>query len=199
MLRPSTALILALPLLLAACDETDVVAVRVKVRDDLSGTVRTSGLSLPGADGPVQKASDGATWGSRVDIECATGTFVDLSKLKIADITFGGGEGGQGIGFVRVVLPRGPDARWPKTFVPLTPDERKSVSGAVDPTGKSEAVGATLKIEIELPSAIVGNGVVGKTRGTKATAEGSIATLIVPLETMTTPGDAITWHLTWQK
>jgi len=199
MFRPSTALILALPLLLAACDETDVVAVRVKVREDLSGTVRTSGLLLPGSDGPVQKASDGATWGSRVEIECATGTFVDLSKLKLADISFGAGDGGQGIGFARVVLPRGPDARWPKTFVPLTEDERKSVSTAIDPSGKSESVGATLKIEIELPSAVVGNGVVGKTRGTKVTAEGTLATLIVPLESMTTPGDAITWHLTWQK
>jgi hypothetical protein len=81
----------------------------------------------------------------------------------------------------------------------LTEDERKSVSGALDPTGKSEAVGATLKIEIELPSAVVGNGVVGKTRGTKSTSEGALATLIVPIETMLTPGDPITWHLTWQK
>jgi hypothetical protein len=199
MVRPSTALLIALPLFLAACDETDAVAVRVKLRDDLSGTVRTSGLVLPAGDGPVQKLSEGATWGSRVEMVCATGTFVDLSKLRIADIAFGSGEGAQGIGFARVVLPRGPDVRWPKTFVPLTDDERKSVSGAIDPTGKSEAVGATLKIEIELPSAVVGNGVVGKTRGTKVSAEGSLATLIVPLDTMLTPGDPITWHLTWQK
>jgi hypothetical protein len=191
--------LIALPLLLSACDETDVVAVRVRLRDDLSGTVRTSGLVLPTADAPVQQASEGATWGARVEMACATGTFVDFSKLRLADIAFAAGEGGQGIGFARVVLPRGPDVRWPKTFVPLTQDERKSVAGAIDPTGKSEAVGTTLKIEIELPSAAVGNGVIGKTRGTKATAEGPLATLIVPVETMMTPGEPITWHLTWQK
>ena len=199
MVRTPTALLIAFPLLLAACDETDAVAVRVRLRDDLSGTVRTSGLALPTGDGPVQKMSEGATWGSRVEMVCATGTFVDLSKLRIGDIAFTAGEGAQGIGFASVVLPRGPDVRWPKSFVPLTEDERKSVAGALDPTGKSDSVGTTLKIEVELPSAVVGNGVVGKTRGTKATAEGSLATLIVPLDTMLTPGDPITWHLTWQK
>jgi hypothetical protein len=199
MVRPSTALLIALPLLLAACDETDAVAVRIRLRDDLSGTVRTSSLVLPAADGPVQKASDGATWGTRAEMACATGTFVDISKLRIVDIAFGAGEGGQGIGFAKVVLPRGPDVRWPKNFVPMAEDERKGVAAALDPSGKSESVGTTLKLEIELPSAVIGNGVVGKTRGTKVTADGSVATLVVPLDAMTTPGDPITWHLTWQK
>lgn len=199
MVRPTTAFLIALPLLLAACDETDAVAVRIRLRDDLSGTVRTSSILLPAADGPVQKASDGATWGSRVEMACATGTFVDVSKLRIADIAFSAGEAGQGVGFAKVVIPRGPDVRWPKTFVPMAEDERKGVAGALDPSGKSESVGTTLKIELELPAAVVGNGIVGKTRGAKATADGAVATLIVPLDVMSTAGEPLTWHVTWQK
>ena len=197
--KPTIAPLLALALLLGACDETDVVAVRVQVREDMSGTVRTSGLLIPASDGPVQQATEGATWDSRVELVCATGTFDDLAKLKIADITFGSGQGGEGIGFARVVIPRGPDVRWPKTFVPLTSEERKEVAGAIDPTGKSDSVGATLKIELELPSAVIGNGLIGKIRGTKTTADGSLATLVVPLDAMTTAGDPLTWHLTWQR
>ena len=193
------ALLLASLLALPGCDETDVVALRVTVREDLSGSVRTSALRLPSADGQVQQASEGIVWGSRVEMVCATGTFVKVDQLKVADIVFTGGAAGEGIGFVRVVLPRGPDVRWTKAFVPLTVDERKSVAGAVDPSGRAEAVGETLKIEVELPSAVVGNGVIGKTRGTKASAEGAVATLIVPLETVSTPGDPITWHLTWSR
>ena len=197
--RRTAALLLASLLALPACDETDAVAVRVRLRDDLSGTIRTSGLALPGGDGPLQQSSEGAVWGSRVEMLCATGTFVDVSKLRVADITFGAGSGGQGIGFAQVTIPRGPDVRWPRAFVPLSSDERKSAAGALDPTGKSDAVGATLKIEVELPSAVVGNGVLGKPRGTKASAEGAVATLVVPIDTMSTPGDPVVWHLTWQK
>ena len=197
--RPAAALLLAFLVALSACDETDAVAVRVHLRDDFSGTLRTSGLLLPGADGPVQQSSEGAVWGSRVEMVCATGTFTDLSKLKVADITFSAGAGGQGIGFAQVSIPRGPDVRWPRAFVPLTETERKSVAGALDPTGKAENVGATLKLEVELPSVVVGNGVIGKMRGVKASADGAIATLVVPLETMSTPGDPLVWHLTWQK
>jgi len=199
MVRPPIAVLVAFLLTLAACDESDVVAVRVRLRDDLSGTLRTSGLVLPGGSGPVEQASEGATWGSRVEMVCASGSFVDLSKLKIADIAFAAGEGGPGIGFVKVVLPRGPDVRWPKSFSALSEEERKSVAGALDPSGKTEAVGSTLKLEIELPSSVIGNGVIGKTRGTKVSAEGSVATLVVPFDTMLTPGDPITWHLTWQR
>jgi hypothetical protein len=199
MVRPSIAFLIASSLTLAACDETDAVAVRIRLRDDLSGTVRTSGLQLPSSGGPVQQASQGVTWENRVAVLCVTGSFPEFSKLKIADISFSAGEGGDGIGFARVVLPRGEAARWPKAFVPLSPEERKSVASALDPTEKTESVGDTIKIEIELPSAVVGNGVIGKTRGTKATAEGTVATLIVPINTATTPGDPIVWHLTWQR
>jgi hypothetical protein len=81
----------------------------------------------------------------------------------------------------------------------MAEDERKGVAGALDPTGKSESVGTTLKIELELPAAVVGNGVVGKTRGTKVTADGAVATLIVPLDVMAGAGEPLTWHVTWQK
>jgi len=39
-----------------------------------------------------------------------------------------------------------------------------------------------IKIELELPAAVIGNGLTGKTRGTKVSAEGAIATLVVPLD-----------------
>ena len=198
MIRPAAALALAC-LLVSACDETDAVAVRVKLKDDLSGSVRTSGLALPAGEGAIQQASEGAEWGSRVQMICATGTFADVTKLKVADIGFNAGTGGQGIGFAQVSIPRGPGVRWPGAFVPLSAEERKSVASALDPTGRSEAVGATIKIEVELPSAVVGNGVIGKVRGTKTTTEGPVATLVIPVESMTTEGDPLVWHLTWQK
>ena len=202
MLRPAALLALASLMSAAAlsgCDETDAVSVRVRLKEDFSGTVRTSGIAIPPAEGSVQQASAGADWGSRVEMICATGTFADVNKLKICDIAFAAGNGGEGIGYLQVTIPRGPDVRWPRAFVPLDDAERKSVAGALDPSGKADAVGTTIKLEVELPSAVVGNGFVGKARGTKTTMEAGIATIVIPLDVMTTPGDPLVWHMTWQR
>ena len=184
--RLANACLPILLLVLGACDESDAVSLRIKVREDFSGTIRASSLVLPAADGLVQRETQGATWDSRVDVACAAGRFDGLSALKLSDLAISGGEAGEGLCFVRVVLPRGEAVRW-------------RVAGAIDPTGKAKTVGSTIKIEIELPATVVGNGLTGKSRGMKATAEGSVATLVVPLEQATTPGEPITWHLTWQK
>ena len=197
--RAMSALLLVPLLTLPACDETDAVAVRIRLRDDFSGTVRTSGLVVPPEEGEVQRQSQGVTWSTRVDVACANGTFASIESLKIADLEFTAGGSDQAIGFARVVVPRGEAAKWAKVFVPLDQAQRKDAAVALDPTGRSVDVGATLKIELELPTAVIGNGLTGKTRGTKVSAEGTIATLIVPLETVAAEKEPLVWHLTWQR
>jgi len=199
MIRPMSVLLFASLLTLSACDETDAVAVRIRLRDDFSGTVRTSGLVLPPEEGAVQKESQGVTWSHRVDVACANGTFTAIESLRIADIEFGAGGSDQAIGFARVTIPRGEAARWPKVFVPLDSNQRKEAAGALDPTGRTVEVGAMIKIELELPAAVIGNGLTGKTRGTKVSAEGAIATLVVPLDSVAKESDPIVWHLTWSR
>jgi len=199
MIRPSTAFLLVPLLMLPACDETDAVAVRIRLRDDFSGTVRTSGLVLPAEEGAIQRESQGVTWSNRVDIACANGTFTSIESLKIADIEFAAGGADQAIGFARVVIPRGEAVRWPHAFVPLDSAQRKEAASALDPSGRSLEVGATIKIELELPAAVIGNGLTGKTRGTKVSAEGAIATLVVPLDSVAKETEPIVWHLTWQR
>jgi hypothetical protein len=197
--RPTTALLFASLLALSACDETDAVAVRIRLRDDLSGTVRTSALVLPAAEGTVQSETQGVTWSNRVDVACATGTFASFGDLHVSDLRFEAGGGEAAIGFARITIPRGETARWPKAFVPLSAPERKDAAAALDPSGKSQDVGATIKIEIELPAVVIGNGVTGKTRGTKVENEGTVATLVVPIDSVAAETDPIVWHLTWQK
>ena len=60
-------------------------------------------------------------------------------------------------------------------------------------------VGATIKIELELPAAVIGTALTGKTRGTKVSAEGAIATLVIPLDSVAKESDPIVWHLTWSR
>lgn len=184
---------------LAGCDETDVVSIRIHLRDDLAGTVTTSALAQPTVEGAIQSQSQGAAWDSRVDVACAAGRFESLSALKLADLAFHAGEADEGLCFLKLALPRGEKALWPRALVPLSSDERSRASSAIDPSGKTKNVGSVIKIEIELPKPVVSSGLTGKTRGTKATHEGAVATLVVPLDTALSDGESIVWHLTWQK
>ncbi|MBK7877421.1 MAG: hypothetical protein IPJ77_17070 [Planctomycetes bacterium] len=197
--RHALLLLLSATLLLPGCDETDAVAVRVHLENDLTGTVTASALELPATGGRVVEAAQGAEWTARVGVVCNTGRFEDLSALKLADLTFAGGTNPTGLAYASVTLPRGEAATWPRTLVPLAPEERTKAAKAFDPSGKTTEIGATVKLEFTLPSAVVGNGVSGKSRGVRLSADGNVATLLVPIETALTAGDPIVWHMTWQK
>jgi len=190
---------LALSLVLTACDESDVVAVRIRVRPDLSGTITASALlrQAEGAHTPLE--TRGVGWKNLVDLRCATGDFARLSEVGISDATLSAGEGEGGLCFLRLSLPRGPKVHWARELVPLDAAERKSASAAFDPSGQAEDVGSTVKFEFTLPSDSIGNGVTPRPRGTKVKSEGKVATLIVPVETALGSGEPIVWHVTWQK
>lgn len=188
-----------LSLLCVACDETDVAAVRLVVNPDLSGTISASALEQAGDTTRAPITLGGASWKSRVNLVCATGSFEKLGGLTLSDVALSAGEGQGGLCFLRLALPRGADVRWARELVPLDARERKEATAAFDNSGALDEVGSTLKFQVTLPSDAIGNGVTGRTRGTKVKAEGNVATLVVPIETALSPGDPIVWHLTWQK
>jgi hypothetical protein len=185
--------------LLSGCDESDAVSMRLNVKNDFSGTFTTSGMLLPASAAPLEAGCQGVTFDTRVQVSVASGAFTKLGGLTCGDIQFSAGEAEGGFEFVRVVIPQGPQAQWPSLFVPLDETQRVAVAGALDPTGQARDVGTTLKLEIALPAHVVGNGVTGKVRGTKASSEGSTASLIVPIQAALGASEPLVWHLTWQK
>ena len=175
------------------------MAIRIHLHDDFSGQVTTSNVALMPAESPLQQATQGVEWQSRAEILCSAGRFSSLSALKIAYIALSSGDGGDGLAFVRVSLPRGEAAKWSKVMSPMTAEERASATAALDPENKTKNVASSIKVEIELPGNVVGNGLTGRVRGIKLKDEGATATLIVPLDVAQTAGDPIVWHLTWQR
>lgn len=198
---PKTPMLLALcaAFLLPGCDETDAAALRLSVDDDLSGTITASALELPATGGRAVEATQGAEWDARVGVVSNHGTFAELGRLVIADIVCTGGMDPSGMGRASLTLPRGETAQWPRVLVPMNAEERAKAAKAFDPSGKTAQVGATLKLEITLPANVLGNALSGKSRGVRVSAEGEVATLLVPIETALSAGDPLIWHLTWQR
>lgn len=201
-MRPTHAL-LALPLLAlfqsSGCDESDAVSVRVRLKPDMSGNLTVSSLVLPAEASAAERGTQGVAFAGRASLSCAGGTFADLAKVVVEDIQFSTAADADGSCRVRVAVPRGPTARWPRSLTVPAPDERRKAVVAVDPDGKATKLGASLKIEIQLPRPVVSSGVVPKLKGVELSDEGRTATLLVPVERGVEEGDAMVWHLTWQK
>lgn len=189
--------VLSLLALLTGCDEDNAVSVRLRLSQDLSGTIITSGLAQSSGPGAVEQATVGASFDRQVALRGAKGRFPALDGLKVGDLVFSGSVPEAGLRSCRVEVPTGPEAVWPSLFVPLTEAERRSATEAFEVAGKSRDVGRTFKIEIELPSSVVSNGATGKVRGTKNTSDGAIATLIVPIEAAREGKEPLVWHITW--
>lgn len=184
---------------LAACDETDAVAIRVRLDPDLSGTLTTTALVEPADGGAVPGATKGAQWTAKASLLSNAASFDRISDVSLGDLTFAGGADPSGLCFLQVTLPRGDANSWAKLLVPLDVDARAHAARALDPSGRSDKVGDTIRLEVTLPSNAIGNGLTGKTRGMKVSADGAVATLVVPLDGMLAAGDPLVWHLTWRK
>lgn len=198
---PRTLLVLCLALtaLVTSCDESDVVAIRIRLAEDFSGEVGTSSVRIPDPALPMEHITAGIDWSDRLHMVAARGQFQNLGDLAVEDITFEVGQAGERLNYLEVTLPRGPEARWPRTLVPLSEEERVTAAKTLDPSGRMREVGGVVKIEIELTNRVVGHGITVRARGAKEKAEGSKATLVVPLATALEPDEPLVWHLTWRR
>ncbi len=183
--------------LVTACDEDNAVSVRLRLQEDMSGTILASALAVPTAPGAVEAAAVGATFERQVELRGTKGRFTALDGLAVADVKFSGGASESGLRWVRIEVPTGPAAQWPDVFVPLQEPERRSAAEAFEASGSGRDVGRTFKVEIELPGPVISNGASGKLRGTKNTSDGRIATLVIPIDAARAGRDTLVWQITW--
>jgi hypothetical protein len=183
---------------MVGCDVSDAVAIRIRLDKDFSGVITVSSLLIPQEGGPIERGSQGVVWQNRASLVSSAGRFENLSSLKIEDITFSTGVAPDGMSYVRVALPRGPKIQWAKAMTPASPAERQRAVESFDPTNKKD-VGSAIKLQIDLPSPVIGHGVSGKPAGLNEEATGTRATLVVPVEAALAKNDPLVWHLTWQK
>lgn len=199
-MRTSWLPVLALAALLTACEEEDAASVRLKLRPGGAGEIHTSCLvQLPEA-GPVEARLAGSTPRARVGLVASSGAFADLAQLAVADITFRSGSSSGGLRWIEVAVPQGPDAQWPRLFVPMDDAARLDAVAALGGGEEAKQVGASLKLEIELPSSVVSQGLAGeKVRGARGKSEGTTATLIVPIERALKAAAPLSWQITWSE
>lgn len=183
-------------LLAGACSDADVIAVRLDVHTDLSGTIVASSLRMPEAPNAAEESFRGVQWSDRAVLACQRGKFSDLRMLMLEDLRFRVSLGEE-MPRLRVVLPRGPDARWYKVLAP-TRDQRRRVAETFDPNNALRDPAGAIKIEIKLPGQVIASGVAPRGRGVAADQAKNTATLIVPVDAALAEGEPLLWDVSWR-
>lgn len=182
---------------LAGCDDEDLTSIRVSINADGSGTIMASAVAVPEEPTGIERGTVGATWSDRVTVTAATGTFETLSQLVVADISFSQVVSASGIVTLAVVLPLGAEAQWTKMISPMSQAQREESARAFDRDGKIKSLGSKLKLVIELPNDVVGNGVTPRLSGVSPSNKDNVAELLIPVDTALEATGSLQWLLTW--
>jgi len=179
---------------MASCGDAGVATIRIRLNSDQSGTVTTSSLLVSPDPAPIEGQTQGVTWTHRAVLSCAGGSFKSFNELEIADIAFH--QDGQ---LVKVVLPRGKEAKWPAAFTPAK-DDRPVVAQTFDPRDQLANATTHLSIEIDFTHRVVSSDVDPPARGlTPDKPKERRATLVIPVDRALAEGEPFTWHVTLKK
>ncbi len=190
------ALLVLASLFFCSCSGGELVGVHVALQKDGSGTVTMRGLTTPPASAAEAEAQ-GVQWSGRAGVTCAQGTFKEVKALKLGDggIRFDA-ELGDARPSLRVFLKRGPDTAWVKALVPDVAERRK-MAKIYDPSGRTNEIGDTLRIEVSVPGEVFASGVRPAGRGVEAAHEGKRAYLLIPVRSALEAGDEFEWSFSW--
>jgi len=197
----------------AGCDDSDVIALRITVEQNGGGTILINSVQVPETAGPTERATNGVQWSQRINLVAASGSFPDLSALRVEDLSFHQGSTGASEGFVQVTIPLGEAAKWPDVLAPAAPADLADASSALDPSGEMK-LGRKFKIMMTLPGRVIAQGTRPEIRQAKmkthdavaagdddvdAENESRVASLVLPLGLARAASGSLTWHVMWSR
>lgn len=181
---------------LCSCSGGELVGIHVKLEKDGSGLVTLRSLVEP-STGAAETQSQGVQWKGHAGVASAQGTFQHIKDLKLGDggITFQG-ELSDARPNLRIDLQRGPNAAWVKALVPDL-EKRRAMAKIYDPSGRTNEIGDTLRIEVAVPGEVFASGVRPAGRGVEAGHEGKRAFLLIPVRTALEADEPFEWSFSW--
>jgi hypothetical protein len=183
--------------LLAACSDSELVGIHVRLDANGGGVITARALLEPQEPGPAEARTQGVTWKDRAALTSSQGAFAQISELQFGGIRFLGGMRRDEMPRLRITVPRGPDVVWAKALVPELA-ARQRAAKVYDPSLKTREIAGALRIEIQFPDTVISSGVEPRGRGVEAVHERNRAWLIIPVPTAQDKGDDLIWDVTWK-
>jgi hypothetical protein len=194
---PQAAVASCLLCLLAACSDSELVGIHLRLDASGGGVITARALLEPQEAGPAEARTQGVTWKDRAALSSSQGTFAQVSELQFGGIRFLGGLRRDEMPRLRVFVPRGPDVAWAKVLVPDLEGRRRSAK-VYDPSLKTREIAGAIRIEVQFPDTVISSGVEPRGRGVEAVHERNRAWLIIPVTTAQDKGDDLVWDVSWK-
>ena len=183
---------------LPACGDQDVVGLHLRLGADGKGVLTTRSLLPSETAGPAEGRVEGVSFQGRANLHCSQGTFSNITDVRIGGIRFGGWRPTDDSPSLTVYVPLGEDADWARMLAPAVADQDKATK-VFDPTGATNGLGRTVKLEVELPGDVVSFGTFPRTRGVQEEKDGRLVQLWIPVDRALTKGQSdLRWDFSWQ-
>ena len=183
---------------LTACGGSDFVGAYVQLQPDGKGVVTTRSLQPSQAASPAEGKVEGVKFQQRANLLCSSGTFENITEVRIGGVRFVGWRPKDESPDLTVVVPMGDDAAWARALAPSLTDGDK-VRGVFDPKKQSPDFGALVRFELELPGEVVSFGTYPRVRGVTSDSDGRTAELVIPVKAALAKGqDDLRWTVNWK-
>lgn len=179
------------------CASQDPAGVRIAVEATGKGTMTVAALTMPATSiGP--KASEGVVWTEAAQLTITEGDFDSLGGVSFEDLVIDAADFAADGGTVRIVIPRGADARWYRALH-VSAKERKTMQKALDRAIQKVELNENLTIAVEIADAAVAANLVQTVPGVGVTAKRGVATIVMPMDVLEKAGPPMVLAINWER
>ena len=191
--------IFGLVCLFAACSDSELVGIHLKIAKDGSGTLTVRALQSSTTPGPGEMRAQGVQWQARAFLVSSQGAFHQVDDIAFGkdELRFKSGSKTDDMPHLRVYVKRHPDLAWVQSLVP-DQATRRDLARVHDPTGKTREIGDAIRLEVQVPDTVVSTGVQPAGRGIDTQHERNVAYLVLPVQNLLEKGDELVWDVSWK-
>ncbi len=190
--------VLAGMVLSGGCASQDPVGIRIAVDSGGKGTMTVAALTSPAIASLRPKTSEGVDWAEGVRLTITAGDFDSIDDVSYDDLTVDAADFAGDGGTVRIVMPRGADARWFRSLH-IDAASRSATQQAMERAIQKIELHENLTIAVEITGALVSANLVQTVPGVTVTTKRSVATIVIPMGVLENPGSAMVLAINWER
>ena len=190
--------IVAMAVLAGGCSSQDPAGIRIVMDAGGKGTMTVAALTTPGISTIRPTASKGVKWTDGAQLTITVGDFESIDDVSFEDLVVDATDFAADGGTVRVVIPRGDDARWYRALH-VSAKKRTAMQKALDQTIQKVELNENLTIAVEITGASVAANLVQTVPGVGVTAKRGVSTIVIPMSVLEKSGSPMVLAINWER
>ena len=197
-LAPLAIFSMAMTMLSVGCASQDPAGIRIAVDAGGKGTMTIAALTAPAVATVQPTASKGVKWTDGVQLTITAGDFESIDDVAFEDLIVDAADFTADSGTVRIVIPRGDDARWYRALH-VSAKQRAAMQKALERAIQKVELNENLTIAVEMTGAEVAANLVQTVPGVGVSAKRGVATIVIPMDVLEKSGAPMVLAINWER